>query len=253
MDLSKIFLPSTGVDLVIDLNSLNPQTKSSIIYDIDYDDNSVIIAQPLNPVTKNIKYKEMHLTAVTKGDKGKIRVGIKCKPVKLIKDYKLAGNQSVPAIQLRYFPPLCRTANIRSAYRLPLGSAFSIKGKIIYQDQEYTTNKDFIFRDISFAGSGILCPGKINSKINPLTRLKINETIKIGLILLKARKDNPSRREPVATIPAKAVITRVDINYSETHVFMGMKFLYISSEHENALNAFIHQAQVDELKRLSRL
>jgi hypothetical protein len=253
MELKKIFIPSMGVDLVFNLNSLSPYAKSSIIYDINYEDQTVIIAQPLSPVTRNTNYTEMHLTAVIRGDKGKIRVGIQCEPIKIIKNYKLLGDSSVAAIQLKYFPPVTDTTNIRSAYRLSLSSHFSINGKIIYLEKEYVTKKDFIFRDVSFAGSGILCPKKVNSKINPLTRLKIHKTIKIGMILQKESKDDTSTMEPVAIIPVKAEITRVNIDYSETHVFIGMKFIHISAEKESELNAFIHEAQVDELQRLSRL
>ncbi|MCK5098616.1 MAG: hypothetical protein KAR45_10970 [Desulfobacteraceae bacterium] len=253
MELKKIFIPSVGVDLVFNLNSLTPYAKSSIIYDINHDNQTVIIAQPLNPVTKNAIYDEMHLTAVTRGDKGKIRVGIKCEPIKIIKDYKLAGNTKVDVIQLKIFPPLTETANIRSAYRLPLSSHFSINGKIIYLDKEYITKKDFIFRDVSFAGSGIICPKKVNLKTNPLTKIEVHDTIKLGMILLKEAKDNTSKMEPVAIVPATAEISRLNINFSETHVFIGLKFINISSEKENALNAFIHEAQVDELQRLSRM
>ena len=105
MELKKIFLPSVGVDLVFNLNSLTPYAKSSIIYDINHDDQTVIIAQPLNPVTKNASYNELHLTAVIRGEKGKTRVGIKCKPINFINNYKLAGNTKVNVIQLKIYPP----------------------------------------------------------------------------------------------------------------------------------------------------
>ena len=242
-----------GVDLVFNINSLTPYAKSSIIYDINYDDQTIIVAQPLNPVTKNANFTEMHITAVIRGNKGKIRVGIKCEPIELIKSFKLAGNNIVSAIRLKYFPPLAETTNIRSAYRLSLSNHFSINGKIIYLGHEYITKKDFIFRDVSFAGSGILCPKKVNMKVNPLTQIKIHEKIKIGMILQKEAKDDPAKMEPVAIIPAKAEITRLNSDFSETHVFIGMKFINISSEKENDLNSFIHEAQVDELQRLSRL
>ncbi|MCK5312269.1 MAG: hypothetical protein KAJ62_09170 [Desulfobacteraceae bacterium] len=252
MELKKIFTPSTGVDLVFNLNSLTPYAKSSIIYDINHEEQTVIIAQPLNPVTKNTKYKEMHLTAVVRGEKGKTRVGVKCKPIKFINDYQLAGHNRVNVIQLKIFPPLTETANIRAAYRLQLSSHFAINGKIIFLDKEYITKKDFVFRDVSFAGVGIICPKKVNLKPNPITQIEVRETIKIGMILQKESKDNPSKMEAVAIIPAKAEITRLNINFSETHMFLGMKFTTISSEKENALNAFIHEAQVNELQRLSR-
>ncbi len=253
MEFKKIFSPSLRVDLVFNLNSLTPYAKSSIIYDINHHDHTIIIAQPLNPVTKNTKYDEMHLTAVIKGDKGKTRVGIKCRPENFLQGYTLAGKNKVDAIQLKYFPPIIDTTNVRSAYRLSLSSHFAINGKIIYLDQEYITKKDFIFRDISFAGAGIICPKKNNLKTNPLTKIKPHETIKLGMILQKESKHDPSKMEPISIIPAKAEIIRVNNNFSETHVFIGIKFTNISSEKENDLNTFIHSAQIDDLQRLSRL
>lgn len=62
MGLKKIFIPSTGGDLVFNLNSLSPYAKSSIIYDIDHDEQIIIMPQPLNPLTENFGYDEMHLS-----------------------------------------------------------------------------------------------------------------------------------------------------------------------------------------------
>ncbi len=252
MELEKIFSPPTGVDLVFNLTSLVPYAKSSIIYDVNYDEQTIIIAQPLSPIKKKIDYDELHLTAVIRTDKGKTRVGVKCEPLEIIKGYELAGKNRVDAILLQYFPPLIETANIRSAYRLPLSSNFSINSKIIFKGNEYITKKDFIFHDVSFAGAGIITPKKIDSKTNPLTRLKIHETIKVGMILQKKTKDEPSKMEPVAIIPANAEILRINSDHSKTHVFIGIKFFNISSDKEDALNAFIHEAQVDGLQRLSK-
>ena len=73
------------------------------------------------------------------------------------------------------------------------------------------------------------------------------------MILQKESNDKPSKMEAVDIIPAKAEITRININFSDTHTFIGMKFTNISSEKESALNSFIHSAQIDDLQRLSRI
>ncbi len=57
--------------------------------------------------------------------------------------------------------------------------------------------------------------------------------------------------EKKATIPATAEVMRVNPNFSEKMVFAGMKFIKLGQEHEDALYSFIHEAQIEELRKLS--
>ncbi len=252
LSLEKIFIPSAGVNIVFNLNSLTPHSRSSIIYDIDHEKQTIIIAQPLYPITPHTAYDEMHLTAVVREEKGKTRVGIKCDIQKFIKNYPLANKSRVNAIALKYTEPLIET-NIRSAYRLPLSKHYSMKGKILYNNTEHLTKKDFIFYDVSLTGAGILVPKKKDAKTNPLSLIETHEKIKIGMILLKEDEEAPARKIKMDTIPAIAQIARINANYSDSQVLVGLQFTKIDAEKQDILHKFIHEAQIDELKRLSGL
>ncbi|MCK5163972.1 MAG: PilZ domain-containing protein [Desulfobacula sp.] len=231
--------------MVFNMNSLAPYSRSSIIYDADFNDETIIIAQPLIPFSKNTVFKKLHLTTIVHDKNRKIRVGAECSHFKLINQYALANKTNVPAVLLKYELPVKET-NIRSAFRLPLTAKYIIKGKLLYNSLAYYTPKDFSIRDISLTGLGLVVPKKKNNTINPVTEIKINEEIIIGIVLIKMDQD-----KPVGTLPIKAQIIRIRPNYSDTHSLLGLKILGLKSDDETILNKFIHAAQVEELKRLS--
>ncbi len=241
-----ILRPSVGVDMVFNMNSLAPYSRSSIIYDVDFKNKIITIAQPNTPFSNNTSFKELHLTTIIHDKNRKIRVGVKCNQFKTIKKYPLANNTNVAAVALNYILPIQET-NIRAAFRLPVASKFIIKAKIKYNGLDYFSSRDFSIRDISLTGLGIAILKKRNKHINPLIEMKPNQEIQIGIILIDSNK-----KEPVATIPMKAKTTRINPNYSQTHCSVGIKILRLKTSDEDILNKFIHNAQIDELKKLSR-
>ena len=245
--IEEIFAPSTGVEIVFNLNSLNPVASSSIIYDTDHIKKSIVIAQPLRNIAPSTSFDEMHLTTLLKVDFDKKRFGIKCKPIIFHNDYHLFDNSKVGAITVEYYPRLIET-NIRSAYRMPISGNFTIKAKLIFNNSSYYSTKDFFIRDISINGIGIIIPIKLNKTPNPLIALKRNSQAVIGMLLM-----TPNSKNPFATIPIKIEIVRINTNYSENHIFAGIKFIWLTQDKESQLNKFIHTAQLDELRRLSRI
>ncbi len=245
-DMDKIFLPSTGVDIVFNMNSLAPYSRSSIIFDINLKNKEITIAQPLTPFSKNTQFRELHLTTIIRDKNRKLRVGVECVQFRIIDTYKLANKTDVSAAVLKYDLPIKET-NIRSAFRLPLSTKYAIKGKIIHNNMEYMSSRDFSIRDISLSGLGLKIPKKRNNRTNPLSRIKIHEKILIGIVLINMDQD-----KPIGTLPVKAQVVRIKPDYSDTHSFMGIKILQLKTDDETILNKFIHEAQVDELKRLSR-
>ena len=252
LEIERYFFPSTGVELVFNLNSISPYTRTSIIYDTDYQNRRITIAQPQRPLTRNMEYDELHITTVFKGAKGTARAGLKCRPESFIKNYKLAGDNQVEAVELSYTPPAFET-NIRSAYRLPLKKPYTIKGKILRRSVEFFTKRDFVFHDISLNGAGILISNKVGSKSNPLRDLERLESIKIGLILIKEDEEENRPPEKKATIPAVAEVMRVNENFSDKMTFAGVKFTKLTQENEDALYGFIHEAQIEDLRKMSGL
>lgn len=243
--IEKTFLPSTGVDIVFNMSSLSPYSRSSIIYDVDYEKREITIAQPLTPFSKRTEYEELHLTTVIHDKNRKLRAGVACTHLKLLDRFPLANRSIVSAVKIRYKPPI-QEINIRSAFRLPLSKKYIIKSKLVVDSLEYVSPKDYIIRDISLTGMGVVIPKQRGDRINPLTALKLNQTLHIGVILI-----NMDQEKPYGTLPIKATTARINQNYSETHILAGFNISALKPAHETILNKFIHEAQVDELKRLS--
>jgi len=245
LNIEDIFQPSVGIDLVFDMNSLAPYSRSSIIYDADYRSRTVTIAQPLRVITRNTVFKELHLTTIINHVKRKVRAGIACKPVKFLKEYELANFKKVQAVVLDYTPPI-KEMNIRSAFRMPMSAKYIIKAKIIFKDAEYISSKDFAVKDVSLGGAGVILPKKKGKVINPLAEVQMSDELVIGMVLI-----NIEYPKPVGTVPMKAEIVRLNQHYSDTHIMLGLKITKMTEKGEDLLNKFIHDAQIDELKRMS--
>ncbi len=244
--MEKIFPPATGVDIVFNMNDMAPYSRSSIIYDVNYDSREIIIAQPLTPFSAKTNYNELHLTTIIQDKTRRLRAGIACTHFKLIRQFPLAGHTTVQAVRLKYELPIIEI-NIRSAFRLPLSKKFIIKGKILLDNLEYHTSKDFSIRDISLSGIGLLVPKKRGNHNNPLAELSMGQELLVGVILINLEQDKPE-----GTLPIKAKVKRINPDHSPTHALVGLKISALPRDKEDTLNQFIHNAQIVELRRLSR-
>ena len=236
--------------MVFNMNSLNPISRSSIIHDTDPKNRTITIAQPLNPITGTTVYDELHLTAIIYSKNRKMRVGLQCQPVKFDDHYRLASKIITKAVILKYKPPVTET-NIRSAFRLPLSRKHMIKAKMLYRRTNYYTPNDFSIRDISFTGMGLTIPQKKTAPISPLLSLKTAEFVALGIILIDTIDIGGEETErSIGTFALKTKVVRVNKNYSESHILIGLKTIDMNQKNETLLNNFIHKAQIDELKRL---
>lgn len=245
-DFKTIFVPSTGVDLVFNLNAPAPGSRPSIVFDADYKTRRVTIAQPFAPVLSTTRFDTLHLTTIIVDRQQKRRMGTACRPDRFIDRYSLAGKGISKAVVLQCEPQIFEI-NIRSAFRLPLGSRHLVRAKLLFQETQYYTAADFKIRDISFAGIGLLIPKKSKGRTNPLASLKRNDILPMGMVLFDRDK-----KDPVGAFPVKTLVRRIS-DYSETHVRAGLKIIQILRDHEIVLNKFIHEAQIAEIKRLSAL
>ncbi len=94
---------------------------------------------------------------------------------------------------------------------------------------------------------GLAVPKKLGGKTNPLTQIQSGTLVPVGMILV-----DKGQKAPVGTFPVKTKVMRLNPNYSETHMLVGLKIIAITPESEDLLNRFIHNAQIDELKRVSK-
>ncbi|MBU0969006.1 MAG: hypothetical protein KKC20_00085 [Proteobacteria bacterium] len=226
------------------MNSLNPVSQSSIIYDTDFQRNTITIAQPIVPITKTTAFDQLHITTTTQSLQQTVRAGIECISYEFLDQYRLANQTISRALALTYKLPVMET-NIRSAFRLPLSHKHTIKAKILYKQTEYYTAKDFGIRDISFTGMGLVIPKNKAGVPNPLTAIRKSDIFAMGVILVDRGEE-----KPVGSFPVKAIAIRVNKNYSDTHILVGLKITQMGQKNEILLNRFIHNAQIDELKRL---
>ncbi len=245
-DVENIFQPSVGVDIVFDMDSLNPVSRSSIIYDTDPQNKTITIAQPIVPITGETQFDQLHLTTITHTGKRRVRIGIPCRPVQFIKQYQLANGSRTQALVMEFLPPPTET-NIRSAFRLPLSLRHTIKAKLLFNGEEFFTGRNFKIKDISFAGIGLVLPKEIKGAPNPLATITVGTLVPFGMILV-----DKEETDPIGKFPVKTQVVRFNPYYSDTHCMAGLKILDITQEHETVLNRFIHNAQIAELKRLSQ-
>ena len=245
-NIDKILVPSLGIDIVFNLSSLTPSSKPSIIYDVDHTRQTVIVAQPIIPIHPGTEKREVHLTMLIKDKGSKKRIGIKCRPVKFHKDYKLSNTTTVGAVTFEYEPKIIET-NIRAAFRLTLVKKHAIRAKIVSGGGNYYSTQHFFFKDISLGGVAMVIPKNIDNRRNPLARIKPKEQMPFGIIIIGENANQPN-----IAIPSIIEILRVNTTYTETSILAGARFVKFSKpESEDKLNRFIHKSQMEDLKRLS--
>lgn len=245
-DVKKIFYPSVGVNLVLNLNTDSPISKSSIIYDVDFKKQTIILAQPTIPITPSTQLDDLHLTTLVYMNQRRLRIGIHCIPIRFINNYPMADGTTIKAIEIQYRLPASET-NIRSAFRLSMPSRYTIKAKITHDEHEYRTSGDFKIKDISFSGLGVVILEKKGERPPSLSVLKAGTKMIMELALVD--RDRPGATE---ILPVQIQVARTNINHSETHTLVGLKITNITREDEARLNQFIHRAQIEELKRISK-
>ena len=245
-DVKKIFIPAVGVNLVFNINTDFPSSKSSIIYDVDHKKQTITIAQPASHVTPSTSFEQLHLTTLAQIDQRRIRIGVPCNPIHFINNYPMPDGSPAKAIILEYQLPATES-NIRAAFRLSMTGRYTVKAKIAYNAQEYRTPRDFKIKDISFSGLGVIILEKKEKKRPPLATLKTGTKMIMGIALVD--RDQPGT---LRTFPIQIQVARIKADYSETHTLIGLKIININPKDENVLNQFIHNAQIEELKRISK-
>lgn len=244
-NISKIFRPSRGVELVFNLNSLYPAAKSSIIHETDHKNRQIIVAQPLSPVTPHAQFREMHITTLEKKNGSAVRIGMACEPVRFDNDYRLSSQSKVEVVIVQYELPLVET-NIRSAFRMPISKKFFIQASMMYKDKEFISGREFTIRDVSLRGMGFLIPKTKDQANRPLTGIDVRQQADIILTLFEKGKNTPSE-----SISAVIECVRKNSRFSDTAMLAGVKFIKLLPKDEDLLHTFLHNAQIDELKRLS--
>lgn len=246
--IQKIFYPGATIELVFNLDSLNPRSFPTIIFDINHVAKTITIAQPSNvKLHKNLKFDQLHATTLARKENGgKARFGINCSIIEVEPSYKLISGETTSAVLLSYSGNIIET-NIRSGFRLTLNSFYDAACKIIYDGSEFFSGKHLKMHDISTTGAGIIILKKINTEKNPLLMMEPGYKGKIGLILKKPEGESIT---PIS-IPTHFEVARMAPNYTEKSAFCGIRFHRITADHEDLISKFIHEAQLFEIHKMN--
>ncbi|MCW7754193.1 PilZ domain-containing protein [Desulfobotulus sp. H1] len=242
------FTPGTGIDVVFNLNSLSPIVRSSMIYDTNTAARVLIIAQTSPKILPNTSFEEMHITTLKYDEKKqKKRYGVKCSVSGFRRDYPLSSQITEEAVFIQYEKRLCEV-NIRSAFRMSPGKKFSLFAKMLLQEKEYVFGKDFSVLDLSISGMGLVVPKKIENRTNPLFNLEIGTQVTLGMALRYPEGD----RLAMDKVACAAKIARINPLFNEKAGLIGLHFIKMKPEGEEALSRFIHEAQLEEIRQLNR-
>lgn len=242
-----LFKPGMGVDLVFNLDSMSPISKSSIVFDCDESRRQVVVAQPAQRIHKDYQFNQMHISSLVKKElSSKVRLGYSCRILECINEYSLSNRGKSEALVIEYSPPSMEI-NIRAAFRFHPTSNFDVYGKLVINDEMYYSGRHFKFHDISITGIGILIPKKILKERNPLLDLKTNSHAKIGILLKTG-----GREDSASTIECDIKIVRTNMEFNLLSGFAGCSMLGLAHEHEETLNRFIHNAQLHEIRKVNR-
>lgn len=241
-----ILKPGIGVDLIFNLTSMSPVIKPSIIF--ENIKNKIIVAQPKNRISSEYTFETMHIsTLLANEEPGRNRKGFSCKIIKLIDKYELANNNRTQALLLEYKEPLL-DMNIRSAYRFEPNPTHNVIGKLFYKGKEFYSGVHFKILNISVSGIGFLIPKKIKKSRNPLLDIAKNSSAKIGLLL-----NNSEKKNDIVTIESEIIIVRTNTEHNQLSGFAGVSFQNLNQQSEEALNKFIHNAQLFEIRKNNRM
>ena len=243
-----IFTPGKSVELVFNLNSLSPVSRSCMIYENNTKKKEIILSQTSPRTLKTVKYDTLHLTILTTNDKNeKIRLGLECKIKDFIK-YKLNQDTVEDGILLSYKETV-QDVNIRSAFRIKPNDQYSILAKFECRNSDFYSGKHFKIFDISLSGVGFLIPNIPDKKKNPLIKLEIGDLGKIGIVL---KENSGEDSEPeIKRLFNQVKVVRINKNFNPRYILIGCQFTKNwERDEEEGLGSFVHQLQLFEIRHL---
>jgi hypothetical protein len=242
-----ILKPGMGVDLVFNLNSLSPRSRPSIIFDFNTQKKQIIVAQPTQRISLDTTYDELHISSLIRGElSSKVRMGYTCRILDILNGYQLANHGKADALLIEYSEPL-KEINIRAAYRFHPNDSFDVMGKLSYNREIYYSGQHFKIQNISINGLGLLIPKKVLKTRNPLLDIQTHSMAKIGIILKYGLTD-----EMIETLDCDLQVVRSNSDYNDRCGFAGCAMINLSTDYEEALNKFIHNAQLHEIRKINR-
>jgi c-di-GMP-binding flagellar brake protein YcgR len=242
-----VFKPGTSIELVFNIDSMQPIVRSAILYDCDYASSQVTVSQTRPMILPSASFQQMHMTTLVHTEYNrKFRTGIDCRILEFLNNYKLSGSATERAVLIEYAPPLT-LVNIRSAFRLEPNERYQVEGVIKWHGDTYRSEEDFTVANISFTGIGILVPIRSGGEKNRLLEMETTARATIELKLIRKASD-PGK----LTISSVIRSVRVYPRYNTKKGYLGAKFSNLSDKDEEALSKFIHEAQLYDIRKTNR-
>jgi hypothetical protein len=238
----------TGIDLVVNLHSLNPVSFASVIFESDSKGLSLIVSAPgLSHHLNGKTPVQLHVSTLVRMDSGeKKRVGFPCRLVREIPGYRLGNGNTTRALSLSYLPNP-EDVNVRTAFRYSPTATHEVLGKLLIAGHEFFSGNHFRISDISITGIGLVLPKLLGKAKNPLTALEAGRVAKMGIVL----RDHAQEKEHIDTMDTTFKVIRVNHKFNELSVFVGCLFTRLDSRSEGVLSQFIHNAQLHEIRSIT--
>jgi hypothetical protein len=243
-----VLKPGTGIDLVINLHSLDPASHASVIFETDRNMKHLIVAAPgVSHDKKENHPPQIHVSTLVRMESGdKKRIGFPCRIIKSIPDYRLGNGSTTKALALSY-EDSPEDVNVRAAFRYSPTDTHEVLAKMVIAGHEFFSGNHFRICDISITGVGLVIPRLLGKGKNPLAGLETGRIARLGIVL----RDHSGEKEHIDTLDTAISVVRINRRFNELALFAGCRFTKLASKGEDTLSQFIHKAQLHEIRNVT--
>jgi hypothetical protein len=225
-----------------------PDVRAAVIYECNHDLSQMVISQTRPKIDPSFEFNEMDITVLVEEDLNqKNRNGLGCMILRYLKDYMISEQTTENALLVEYFLPI-KEMNVRSAFRFEPDNMFTVEGVIDAGEKQYVSGRDFKVKDISSTGIGLIVPNYLKQeRKNFLLEMGKGEIAGITLRLI----ENTSGENEIM-VSSEVEVVRLARTLSPKNRLIGMRFTTLSQKDEESLSRFIHNAQLNKIRKISR-
>ena len=246
--IENVFMPDAHIEVAFNLDDSFPIVLTTNIYKCNYDSNRMLIYQTRPEILPSFKFDTMDITALVKEElKKMIRMGLRCRIVKFVNNYRVSEKTRENLVLIEYFPPM-RKVNLRSTFRLRTSYRYNVEATICSDAVTYASGTYFSVQDISVTGIGLIVPKKVDKRDNPLLKVPVGDIFDIEMKLGRGES-----KEPPHEISTSIEVRRKVLSYNELSGFIGARFTTLNAQDQESLFQYIHDAQLYEIRYLKHI
>jgi len=245
--IENIFMQEARIEVAFNLDNPVPIVLPTNIYKCNYESNRMLIYQTHPEVLPSYKYQSMDIATLVEKELTRMtRLGLKCRIVKFLNNYKISDRVTENFFLVEYFPPM-RKVNLRTTYRLRTSYRFNVEGRLYFKGETFESGKHFAVQDVSVTGAGLMVPKTIGKKENPVLKIPLNESTNMDFTMTQT----DTQKKPLK-ITTHVEIARKVMSYNVASGFFGTRFSNLSAEDQENLFQFIHDAQLYEIRNIKQ-